>query len=104
MSGGIRDCLAGFLRRICDSSPRAASYGVPYGSVLTELAREHGVKDGAVVLAWLLRRSPVLLPIAGTGDRQHLADNMAGAGLDWSEAKYNALDAQGCAAWQTTQP
>ncbi|MDR7039336.1 aryl-alcohol dehydrogenase-like predicted oxidoreductase [Methylobacterium sp. BE186] len=70
------------------------------GSVLAEIAGRHGVGDGAVALAWLLKRSPVMLPIPGTGDPGHLADNMAGAALTLTDAEFEALDGQGRAAWQ----
>ena len=50
-----------------------------------EIARRHGVSVHQVVLAWLLARSPVMLPIPGTGSVAHLEDNIAAAGLQLSE-------------------
>ncbi|NEU13251.1 aldo/keto reductase [Methylobacterium sp. BTF04] len=73
------------------------------GSVLSEIAKAHGASDGAVALAWLLKRAPVMLPIPGTGDPAHLADNMKGADLSLSDAEFAALDAQGRAAWNAAQ-
>ncbi|GEP05171.1 aldo/keto reductase [Methylobacterium oxalidis] len=70
------------------------------GSALAEIAGRHGAGEGAVALAWLLKRSPVMLPIPGTGDPDHLADNMAGAFLALTEAEFEALDEQGRAAWE----
>ena len=70
------------------------------GSALAETARAHGVGAGAVALAWLLRRSPVMLPIPGTGDPGHLADNMRGAHVALTDAEFAALDRQGRAAWE----
>ncbi|WP_336490544.1 aldo/keto reductase [Methylobacterium nigriterrae] len=71
-------------------------------SALAEIARRRGVGEGAVALAWLLKRSPVMLPIPGTGDPEHLAANMAGAGLGLSEPEFEALDRQGRAAWEAS--
>jgi aryl-alcohol dehydrogenase-like predicted oxidoreductase len=50
-----------------------------------EVARRHGVSMHQVVLAWLLARSPVMLPIPGTGSVTHLEENIAAAGLQLSE-------------------
>ncbi|HEY7595228.1 MAG TPA: aldo/keto reductase [Actinophytocola sp.] len=52
--------------------------GVP---VAGEIARRHGVSPRQVVLAWLLARSPAILPIPGTGTVSHLEDNLAAAGI-----------------------
>lgn len=65
------------------------------GSALSGIAARHGVGEGAVALAWLLKRSPVILPIPGTGDPVHLAENVAGAGIALSDGDFAALDAQG---------
>ncbi|HKA05395.1 MAG TPA: aldo/keto reductase [Acidimicrobiales bacterium] len=46
-----------------------------------ELARRHGTSATQVVLAWLLARSPAMLPIPGTGSVAHLEQNVAAAGL-----------------------
>ncbi|HEV7439318.1 MAG TPA: aldo/keto reductase [Methylobacterium sp.] len=73
------------------------------GSVLAEIAGRHGVGDGAVALAWLLKRSPVMLPIPGTGDPEHLADNMRGARLSLTPAEFEALDRQGREAWEASR-
>ena len=70
------------------------------GSALARIASRLAASEGAVALAWLLKRSPVMLPIPGTGDPDHLAQNVAGAGLVLSDADFQALDRQGRAAWQ----
>ncbi|WP_324188235.1 aldo/keto reductase [Nocardia higoensis] len=44
---------------------------------LTRPARRLGVSTSAVALAWLLRRSPVIIPIPGTKSLRHLADNIS---------------------------
>jgi aryl-alcohol dehydrogenase-like predicted oxidoreductase len=44
---------------------------------LTAVARRHGASPAQVALAWLLARSPVMLPIPGTGSVAHLEENCA---------------------------
>lgn len=74
------------------------------GSALAEIAHNAGVGEGAIALAWLLKRSPVMLPIPGTGDPVHLKENVVGADVSLSEADFEALDRHGRAAWQGTAP
>ncbi|TAN27102.1 MAG: aldo/keto reductase [Castellaniella sp.] len=61
------------------------------GSKLEEVARDHGVTPGAIALAWLLKRSPVMLPIPGTCSPEHLAQNVAAAGVALSDAEFETL-------------
>ncbi len=70
------------------------------GSALTEIAGRRGASPGQVALAWMLRRSPAMLPIPGTGSPSHLEENVAGAALVLDDAEASALDAQGRAASQ----
>lgn len=56
------------------------------GGPLDELARAHDATPGQLALAWLLARSPVMLPIPGTASVEHLEENVAAADL--------ALDAE----------
>jgi len=63
------------------------------GSPLAELATERGATPSQLALAWLLRRSPVMLPIPGTASVAHLEDNVAAAGITLSEGEYAALEA-----------
>ena len=51
---------------------------------LEAVAREHGVTPSQVALAWLLHRSPVMLPIPGTGSLEHLRENCEAAQLELS--------------------
>jgi pyridoxine 4-dehydrogenase len=51
------------------------------GGPLDELAGRHGATAGQVALAWLLSRSPVMLPIPGTSSVEHLEENVAAAQL-----------------------
>jgi pyridoxine 4-dehydrogenase len=63
------------------------------GSPLAELAAERGATPSQLALAWLLRRSPVMLPIPGTASVAHLEDNVAAAGITLTEGEYAALEA-----------
>jgi pyridoxine 4-dehydrogenase len=75
--------------------PLAAGELAKPGSMLSELARQRDVTTGAVALAWLLKRSKVMLPIPGTGSVDHLVENIAGASVQLSDAEFNELDRQG---------
>jgi aryl-alcohol dehydrogenase-like predicted oxidoreductase len=61
------------------------------GGPLTEVAERHGATPAQVALAWLLHRSPVMLPIPGTSKVEHLEDNMQGAALELSDDEVEAL-------------
>jgi pyridoxine 4-dehydrogenase len=63
------------------------------GGPLAALAAERGATPSQLALAWLLRRSPVMLPIPGTSTVSHLEDNVAAAGIALSEGEYAALEA-----------
>jgi pyridoxine 4-dehydrogenase len=57
-----------------------------------QVARKHGATAVQVSLAWLLRHSPVLLPIPGTSSVAHLEENMAAAALELDDADLGVLD------------
>jgi aryl-alcohol dehydrogenase-like predicted oxidoreductase len=61
------------------------------GGPLATAAEHHGVSPGAVALAWLLHRSPVMLPIPGTSRVAHLEENMAGATVQLDAPELEAL-------------
>jgi len=61
------------------------------GSPLIQLAAEHGTSPAQLALAWLLKRSPVILPIPGTSSIAHLQDNIAAAAIQLSDAEFDAL-------------
>jgi aryl-alcohol dehydrogenase-like predicted oxidoreductase len=63
------------------------------GSPLAALAGKRGASPSQLALAWLLHRSPVMLPIPGTSSVAHLEDNVAAAGIALSEGEYAALEA-----------
>ena len=57
------------------------------------IARRHGATPMQVALAWLLRASPVMLPIPGTGSLEHLEENIAAAELELGDDELEVLDA-----------
>jgi pyridoxine 4-dehydrogenase len=61
------------------------------GGPLDALARQHDATPSQLALAWLLRRSPVMLPIPGTSTVAHLEDNLAAASLQLSDDEFAAL-------------
>jgi aryl-alcohol dehydrogenase-like predicted oxidoreductase len=61
------------------------------GGPLDQAAGNHGSSPSQLALAWLLRRSPVMLPIPGTSSVAHLEDNCAAAGIDLSDEEYDEL-------------
>ena len=64
------------------------------GSPLDAVARKHQATPAQVTLAWLLARSPVMLPIPGTSSVKHLEENLAGAELTLDKSELDAVDAQ----------
>jgi aryl-alcohol dehydrogenase-like predicted oxidoreductase len=63
------------------------------GGPLDALAGRHGASPSQLALAWLLRRSPVMLPIPGTSSVAHLEDNTAAALLELSDEEFAELTA-----------
>jgi aryl-alcohol dehydrogenase-like predicted oxidoreductase len=61
------------------------------GEVLNQIARAHQASTTQVALAWLLRRSPSILPIPGTSSIDHLEQNVASASLRLTEEDYLKL-------------
>lgn len=60
---------------------------------LADASREHGATPSQLALAWLLRRSPVMLPIPGTSSVDHLEQNTAAAGIELSDDEFDRLSA-----------
>jgi aryl-alcohol dehydrogenase-like predicted oxidoreductase len=58
---------------------------------VTEAARRHGATSHQIVLAWMLARSPQMLPIPGSGDPEHVAQNIAAAGITLSPEEVTAI-------------
>ena len=65
------------------------------GGILDEIADAHSATHAQLALAWLLRRSPVMLPIPGTSSVAHLEENCAAAGVELTDEEYDALTAAG---------
>jgi pyridoxine 4-dehydrogenase len=61
------------------------------GEVLSRIARAHGASPTQIALAWLLRRSSIMLPIPGTSSIEHLEQNVAAASLRLAEEEYEEL-------------
>ena len=61
------------------------------GSPLAKAAARLGATPAQVALAWLLRRSPVMLPIPGTKSVDHLESNTAAAAIELTEDEFAAL-------------
>lgn len=62
-------------------------------SPLAEIARRRQASPTQIALAWLLQRSPVMLPIPGTSKRAHLAENVAAASIRLESAEFEAIAA-----------
>jgi pyridoxine 4-dehydrogenase len=65
--------------------------GAPSGKALARIAGAHGATEQQTALAWLLARSPAILPIPGTSSLAHLDDNIAAAALRLSQAEVDEL-------------
>jgi pyridoxine 4-dehydrogenase len=65
---------------------------------LDEVAAAHGATAAQVAIAWLLQRSPAILPIPGTSSVAHLEENVAAAGLELSGTELDRLGGQRRAA------
>ncbi|RZI53536.1 MAG: oxidoreductase [Pseudonocardia sp.] len=61
------------------------------GSPLSELAKQRNASPAQLALAWLLKRSPVILPIPGTSSVDHLEDNLGGAAIELTKDEFDEL-------------
>ena len=73
--------------------PVAAGKLAQPGGKLDEAAKRHGATVSQLSLAWLLHRSPVILPIPGTSSIEHLEENVKSADVELSEAEWQELEA-----------
>ena len=71
--------------------PLATGGLVKDGGPLAEIAKEQGATPSQLALAWLLKRSPVVLPIPGTSTVSHLEDNIGGAAIELTDEQFQAL-------------
>ena len=74
--------------------PLAAGSLAEPGGTLFSIAQRLGATPAQVALAWVLKRSPVILPIPGTSSVRHLEENTAAAGIQLSDRDFAELDAQ----------
>ena len=72
--------------------PLAAGDLARPGTVLDRIAHAHNAAPSQIALAWVLKRSPVMLPIPGTGKVKHLEENTAAADIVLSDDEFAALD------------
>jgi pyridoxine 4-dehydrogenase len=62
---------------------------------LSQIVRRHDATGAQIALAWLLQRSPVMLPIPGTSSVRHLDENVAAAGIRLTQDEFEQLSANG---------
>jgi aryl-alcohol dehydrogenase-like predicted oxidoreductase len=62
------------------------------GGPLDQIAKQYGAQPAQIALAWLLKRSPVMLPIPGTSSSAHVVANIAAAGIDLSDEDFKLLE------------
>lgn len=73
--------------------PLAAGDLIQPGALVDTIAKAHNATPGQIALAWLLKRSPIMLPIPGTSKVKHLEENMASLGITLTEEEFKALNA-----------
>jgi pyridoxine 4-dehydrogenase len=78
--------------------PLAAGALAKDGSILDRIAKKHGAAPSQIALAWVLRRSPVMLPIPGTSKVKHLEENVAAVNIELSDDEFALLDREGRSA------
>ena len=77
--------------------PLAAGTLAAPGTALDAIVHTTNATPSQIALAWVLKRSPVMLPSPGTGNVSHLEDNVRAADIRLSDADFSALDAQALA-------
>ncbi len=75
--------------------PLAAGNLAKPGSIIDELSHKYDATPSQLALAWVLKRSAVMLPIPGTSSVKHLEENVAAAAIVLSDEDFNALSEQG---------
>jgi aryl-alcohol dehydrogenase-like predicted oxidoreductase len=73
--------------------PVAAGKLTAEGGKLGVIAKRYGFSVSQIMLAWSLRRSPVMLPIPGTSSVAHLEENVASAAIELADADWDAIEA-----------
>ena len=75
--------------------PLAAGSLAKPGSILDQIAKAHNAAPSQIALAWVLKRSPIMLPIPGTSRVAHLKENVAAVDIQLSDEEFAALDRAG---------
>jgi aryl-alcohol dehydrogenase-like predicted oxidoreductase len=75
--------------------PLAAGRLAEAGSILDFVAKAHNATPSQIALAWVLKRSPVMLPIPGTSKVLHLEENVAAVNIELSDEELDSLDREG---------
>jgi pyridoxine 4-dehydrogenase len=75
--------------------PLAAGDLAKPGSLLDQIAKHHRAAPSQIALAWVLKRSPVMLPIPGTSKVKHLEENVAAVDIELTEEEFGSLDEAG---------
>ena len=72
--------------------PLAAGEHTREGSALDAIAKAHGATQSQIAVAWLLQRSPVIIPIPGTSKVAHLEENVKAGDIELAQAEFDQLD------------
>jgi aryl-alcohol dehydrogenase-like predicted oxidoreductase len=72
--------------------PMAGGKLTEAGGKLDQIAKRHGATVAQLSIAWLLHRSPVVLPIAGTSSVKHLEENLKSADLNLSDSDWREVE------------
>ena len=75
--------------------PLAAGRLAGTGSILDVVAKAHNAAPSQIALAWVIKRSPVMLPIPGTSKVAHLEENVAAVNIELSDEEFDSLDREG---------
>ena len=75
--------------------PLAAGDHAREGSALDAIAKAHGATPSQIAVAWLLRRSPVIIPIPGTSKVAHLEENVKAGDIELTQDEFDTLDRVG---------
>jgi len=80
--------------------PLAAGNLAKPGSLIDGIAKHHQAAPSQVALAWVLKRSPVMLPIPGTSKVKHLEENVAAVDIALTDEEFEKLDREGMAEFK----
>jgi aryl-alcohol dehydrogenase-like predicted oxidoreductase len=73
-------------------SPLTAGQLTRGGGPLDQIARQHNARPSQIALAWLLKRSPTMLPIPGTSSVQHLEEDVEGATIQLTQEEFDTIE------------